>query len=630
MATNPGVIPNLAKQIADAALNTRVVSANAQRNAAIANAQALKDAYGGLAKLQADIAPQVQSDYNAAKSSSAAFAKGYSDAFRQSLQANEAKANADLQRQAPGSAPLPSRAAPAADALYGFKGALPAGALNTAGLAMTAAARQAPVLSTGLGIQALQGGTNAATTAFKSAMDKAEAQYPVDLGNAALKVGNLQIAQDRLSLDKDKFTLDQRAKIAQITGFDPVTGEEYGPAYQHRMDREAANQRSANAISAANLRSELNRNLSAATNRAKALQAGTGFVYVVTPTKDGYSVEPAKDGAGNALRTVTAQTADRNAAKAQAAALSQSGTIYIFQPNKKGGYDVVPAVDAAGNVLQKPSTKLTPNKAAAWGTVADTWAPIYKNGGTHKIQVPVTAENAAELGYKGKQAKQMIGKLVWTVGNWTGGMTYDEALRTLVADNNVPLEVAIDRLNRVYSPGELGRPIAEPGSTIAGNVVRKTQGSLPTSTAGSQIVQLAQRWLGTPYSWGGGTPGGPTLGIGKGASTVGFDCSSFAQYLYKNALGVSIPRTTQEQINSPNLMEVPYTSNKDFSQLMPGDLIFFSMKSNDVDHVGIYVGEGKFIQSPHTGDVVKVSSLTDSTYAYSVAGVRRPKVMSNG
>jgi cell wall-associated NlpC family hydrolase len=112
------------------------------------------------------------------------------------------------------------------------------------------------------------------------------------------------------------------------------------------------------------------------------------------------------------------------------------------------------------------------------------------------------------------------------------------------------------------------------------------------------VVGIAMQYLGTPYVWG-------------GASPSGFDCSGFAMYVYAQ-VGISLPHNAAMQYNTVGV----YVSSSD---LQPGDLVFF----DGLGHVGIYIGGGQFIHAPHTGDVVKISSIYDSYYVANWVGARR-------
>jgi cell wall-associated NlpC family hydrolase len=120
--------------------------------------------------------------------------------------------------------------------------------------------------------------------------------------------------------------------------------------------------------------------------------------------------------------------------------------------------------------------------------------------------------------------------------------------------------------------------------------------------AGIHAVALAEQFLGTPYVWGGAAPGG-------------FDCSGLVMYVYAQ-LGLSLPHFTGYQWNvgrrlGPN------------DPLQPGDIVFFHMHSYGPGHEGMYIGNGMFIHSPHTGDVVKISMLSDPEYALGYVGAVR-------
>ena len=124
-----------------------------------------------------------------------------------------------------------------------------------------------------------------------------------------------------------------------------------------------------------------------------------------------------------------------------------------------------------------------------------------------------------------------------------------------------------------------------------------------TGTAsGQEIVDYARSFLGVDYVYGGTSPSG-------------FDCSGLVYYCYRH-FGYSVNRTATAQ--SYNGVVVSS------SELQPGDLIFFgSVSGGYITHVGIYVGNGQFLHAPHTGDVVKISSLSTNYYTTHYWGARR-------
>lgn len=129
--------------------------------------------------------------------------------------------------------------------------------------------------------------------------------------------------------------------------------------------------------------------------------------------------------------------------------------------------------------------------------------------------------------------------------------------------------------------------------------------------SGDDIVKTARNALGTPYVWGGNS------------LSNGIDCSGLVQQVYKK-YGISLPRVTYDQIN--------VGSSVGRSKLRPGDLVFFDTDRNrrGPDHVGIYMGGGRFIHAPKPGDRVKISSLGDSYYADRWMGGRRVSGVSAG
>jgi peptidoglycan DL-endopeptidase RipA len=134
------------------------------------------------------------------------------------------------------------------------------------------------------------------------------------------------------------------------------------------------------------------------------------------------------------------------------------------------------------------------------------------------------------------------------------------------------------------------------------------------SSRGAFAVRAALKWLGTPYSWGGGTASGPSYGIAHGSGIRGFDCSGLALYGWAKA-GVRLDHWTGTQWTSG-----PHIPT---SMLRAGDLVFFAYDPNDPDtihHVGIYIGRGKMVEAPYTGARVRISSIYRSGYI----GATRP------
>lgn len=112
--------------------------------------------------------------------------------------------------------------------------------------------------------------------------------------------------------------------------------------------------------------------------------------------------------------------------------------------------------------------------------------------------------------------------------------------------------------------------------------------------------------LGKPYRWGGNSP------------RTGFDCSGLVYYAYKDLVNIRIPRTANEMYHLRDARPV----NR--SELESGDLVFFRTQGRGTaDHVGVYVGNGKFIQSPRTGQDIQITSLSEDYWVRHYVGARR-------
>lgn len=180
----------------------------------------------------------------------------------------------------------------------------------------------------------------------------------------------------------------------------------------------------------------------------------------------------------------------------------------------------------------------------------------------------------------------------------------------------VPIVDAVLRADpgvQLPSANDAGAAIADGGSNlaIAGSIKPGDVAIGKGDKIGRGVAAAAAEYLGTPYSWGGGGPGGPSKGIAQGANTVGFDCSGLTEYAYAK-FGINIGSVTYTQFQAGK--------NVKPSNAQAGDLVFFRPGPQGPGHVGIYLGNGTFIQAPQTGDVVKVSKLSDRS---DLVGIRR-------
>ncbi|RBQ22131.1 hypothetical protein DP939_00100 [Spongiactinospora rosea] len=129
--------------------------------------------------------------------------------------------------------------------------------------------------------------------------------------------------------------------------------------------------------------------------------------------------------------------------------------------------------------------------------------------------------------------------------------------------------------------------------------------------------------IGTPYSWGGGGPQGPTFGIGRGARTRGFDCSGLTEYAWARA-GAAIGGYTGAQWRSGD--RIPR------SHLQPGDLLFFATNPEDpatIHHVALNIDGRRYVHAPQTGARVRIDRWTAYREA-EYAGAIRPDLPDLG
>jgi NlpC/P60 family len=160
---------------------------------------------------------------------------------------------------------------------------------------------------------------------------------------------------------------------------------------------------------------------------------------------------------------------------------------------------------------------------------------------------------------------------------------------------------------------------AAPGDRHAGDTILQLlldKGLIPKVTPGtavvrqvrdaaSELVLSAMNFLGVPYRRGGNS------------ADEGFDCSGFTRHIFENSIGLVLPRRVDDQANAAGVTPI----GRD--DLMPGDLVFFNTLKRTFSHVGIYIGDGKFIHSPRTGSQVRIEDMRVAYWQHRFTGARR-------
>ncbi|WP_395385704.1 C40 family peptidase [Paucibacter sp. JuS9] len=187
-------------------------------------------------------------------------------------------------------------------------------------------------------------------------------------------------------------------------------------------------------------------------------------------------------------------------------------------------------------------------------------------------------------------------------GAWGQGqqMLQAQQLVASVATVAGPSQVSNDPVSRFLQQRGL---LQSAGSTKLLNQVRDTA---------SDLVLSAMNFLGVPYKRGGNS------------EENGFDCSGFTRYIFEMSVGMVLPHRAEEQAGMSGLKNV----RKD--ELKPGDLVFFNTMRRTFSHVGIYVGEGKFIHAPRTGSAVRVEDMREAYWSKRFTGARRANLPSGG
>lgn len=173
--------------------------------------------------------------------------------------------------------------------------------------------------------------------------------------------------------------------------------------------------------------------------------------------------------------------------------------------------------------------------------------------------------------------------------------TLTALLPRLAASDTMPM---LDR--SAMFAGDLSRLLANYDLSRTGVLEQQDSGGKVQT-----VLQRALTLLGTPYRWGGTSP------------DSGFDCSGLVGYVFRTALGIDLPRVSRDMARKSDAELI-----KNREDLQQGDLVFFGRRGR-VSHVGIYVGEGRFLHSPSTGKDVRVDSLITGYWSAKFMQARR-------
>ncbi len=164
------------------------------------------------------------------------------------------------------------------------------------------------------------------------------------------------------------------------------------------------------------------------------------------------------------------------------------------------------------------------------------------------------------------------------------------------------------------SPALHAAPDSPSATTATDPVLQllRDKGLLPSAAqvqqvrdSASELVMVAMNFLGVTYRHGGNS------------AEQGFDCSGFTRFIFERSLGLVLPRRSEQQAQHGALQAVQQT------ELKPGDLVFFNTMKRAFSHVGIYIGEGRFIHSPRVGGEVRIEDMRLAYWAQRFDGARR-------
>jgi len=193
--------------------------------------------------------------------------------------------------------------------------------------------------------------------------------------------------------------------------------------------------------------------------------------------------------------------------------------------------------------------------------------------------------------------------LVWSATAWAQSVTQPAQGAMTAATPAAAASASGESSGDPVARFLLDKGLIEPVASGAKDMARQMRDK--ASDMASDLVLSAMNFLGVPYRRGGQS------------AESGFDCSGFTRYIFENSVGLVLPRRAEEQARAPGLLNI----SRD--ELKPGDLVFFNTLRHTFSHVGIYVGDNKFIHSPRAGGEVRIEDMRLAYWTQRFNGARR-------
>ncbi|QRN32710.1 C40 family peptidase [Pectobacterium brasiliense] len=258
------------------------------------------------------------------------------------------------------------------------------------------------------------------------------------------------------------------------------------------------------------------------------------------------------------------------------------------------------------NVVQ--ATPHTPHSAPKKSAVVETNKKSRQTKGNAKSPTPIKSKKPEPTAVSNKTKSRTASKVTEKKPSRTQSSTpalVKKNLKKLKPEEEKQTTAQTRVKTGLKKTALKGKADKNPASTEKGmalSAAHKKRYQHAKTTAMNKLMSQ----IGKPYHWGGSSP------------FTGFDCSGLVYYAYKDVVKIQIPRTANEMYHLRDAAPIKK------SELESGDLVFFRINNRGAaDHVGVYLGEGKFIQSPRTGSDIRISKLSEDYWQEHYVGARR-------